>query len=71
MRENHHLLHWIHDEAVAVTHWCNVHILHDRHFWIGLLMLFAIALIILLVATAKSGIPMNHDLQYYAYPYRM
>lgn len=72
MQTNHHLMGRVHNEAVAAGHWCSMHILHDRHVWIGLMIALAVVVLIaLLVAMAMTGVPANYDLNYSAYPYGM
>ncbi|MFA7368382.1 MAG: hypothetical protein WC334_01930 [Kiritimatiellales bacterium] len=67
----HHPLHRMHDEAVTAGHWCSVHILHDYHFWLYLLIatavvVFFIALLILAGGSAMHG---GTFPPYYASPY--
>jgi hypothetical protein len=65
----HHAAHWMHDETAAAGHWCNVHMLHDYHFWLYLLMAVAVIALIAFLLSTGQGIPVDHELRYYSYPY--
>lgn len=66
----HNMLHWMHEEAVSAGHWCNVHMLHDRHFWLYLLAALAvIAVMTALVMLASNGVHPHPELWYYFHPY--
>ena len=65
----HHPLHWMHEETVAAGHWCSMHMLHDYHFWLYLLIAVVLITFIALLFTTGSGTVLDHELRYYAYPY--
>ncbi len=65
----HRALHWMHDETATVGHWCSLHILHDYHFWLYLMIaVLTLAFIALLVGVNGSGVT-GSNFPYYYYPY--
>ena len=65
----HHPWQWMHMEALTAGRWCSRHLIHDHRVWLYLLLALIAAAIVVLMFSAGQGIPVERDLQYYAYPY--
>lgn len=64
----HHAMHWMHDETATVGHWCNMHMVHDYHFWLYLLIAAVLIAFIVLMISMGGGVT-GIDSRFYAYPY--
>ena len=65
----HHALQWMQHEKTVAGHWCSLHLVHDYHFWLFLLIAVTIIAFIALIVSTGGGTLTDQELRYYAYPY--